>query len=182
MPPCCYLLIFLPYLHTLLCVLILYRGFCTHPSLLHLWHTPGAFFPPRSSPPSLPIYPELCLVSVLRKYLLNCWLSLRFRVWAYKPGLWAGWFWAGLSGIWYESGIAAPRQLRTIIAVTGGCVWVYGKKGSPYAVLWLSNASVKDRGEEDEGWADTQRALEFWNLFWVKQVRRIRLVSWIENK
>lgn len=38
---------------------------------------------------------------------------------------------------------------------------MYAKKENPYVVLWVSQARVKDGGEEDEGWTDTQRALEF---------------------
>lgn len=151
----------------------------SHTHLSYTYDTSGAFSFPRSPP--LPHYPFIQNFAWCQFSGNNCWVV--DYLWDPEFGHMSQDCEQGDSGlVFLESGIATPQQLRTIIAVTGGCVWVYGKKENPYAVLWLSNASVKDGGEEDEGWADTQRALEFWNLFWVKQVRRIRLVSWIENK
>lgn len=169
-------------LHTLLCPDTI-QGFLSHAfSLLHLRRGRSIFSSQKSPPLPLSIYPEFCPGSVLRNYLFSCSLSLSFRVWAYKPGLWAGRFQAGLSGIWCESDIAPPRQLRTILAATGSRAWVYTRKENPRAVLVTLQCKCQRWGRGRCRVGRIQRAQVFWNLLWKKQFRSISLASWIEGK
>lgn len=114
-PPSCSLLTFLPYLHTLLCVLTLYKGFFTCPSLLHLWHIGSMFFPQKSTHPSLMTHLFRTLPGVSSQEIIVELLTISE---IQSLGVWArtvsrvvlGWSFWNLVWIWYYHSSATKNN------------------------------------------------------------------------